>query len=342
MRKVQWGVLGVAGIATRRVIPAMKHCENGEVAAIASRSLAKAQAAAKEFGIPKAYGSYEELLADPDIEAVYNPLPNHLHVPMSIRAAEAGKHVLCEKPVGLDAADVRKLIAVRDRTGMVVGEAFMVATHPQWLRTAQLVREGRIGKLRFAIGNFGYGNMAPENVRNVKEWGGGGLLDIGCYPIKTSRMIFGEEPVRVAGALVRDPKTGVDVLGSAILEYPSGQCAFTFSTEVGNTQRMQFSGSAGRIEIEIPFNAPTGETSRIIVDDCRDLTGTGRTVEEFAACDQYGIQADVFSKAVREGTAPAVPLEDSVRNMAVIDAIFRAAERGTWEPVETTAAAHPA
>src|SRR5687768_11018641 len=205
MQKVRWGVLGVARIATVKVIPAMQRGAYSEVIGIASRDRAKAEAAARELGIPKAYGSYEEMLADPEIEAVYNPLPNHLHVPLSIRAAEAGKHVLCEKPLALHVAEARHLISARDRTGVLIGEAFMVQTHPQWMRAIELARGGRIGRLRYAVGYFGYFNVDPENVRNVRSYGGGALFDIGCYPLKTSRMVFGEEPRRVAATLTRDP-----------------------------------------------------------------------------------------------------------------------------------------
>jgi predicted dehydrogenase len=333
MQKVRWGVIGVAGIATRRVIPAMKQCEQSEIVAIASRDRAKAEDAARQFGIPKAYGSYAEMLADPEVEAVYNPLPNHLHVPVSTQAAEAGKHVLCEKPIGMNAAEARELLAVRDRTGVIIGEAFMVQTHPQWVRTAELVRSGKIGKLRFAMGSFGYFRSEPENVRNVRAYGGGGLLDIGCYPIKVSRMVIGEEPVRVSATLVRDPKFNTDILTSAILEYPSAHCIFSVSTQVVLHQSMQFFGTTGRIELEIPYNAPTNEVSRLRIDDGRDVMGSGITVEEFAPCDQYTIQADAFSRAIREGGRPPVPREDAIRNMAVIDAVFRAAESGKWEKV---------
>ena len=331
MRKVRWGVLGAARIAINRVVPAMQQGEHSEIVGIASRDRGKAEDTARLLGVPKAYGSYEEMLADPEIEAVYNPLPNHLHVPWTIRAAEAGKHVLCEKPIGLNAGEVRELIAARDRTGVTIGEAFMVQTHPQWVRTVELVRSGRIGKLRFAMGSFGYFRMEPENVRNIREYGGGGLLDIGCYPIKTSRMVFGEEPVRVAATLVRDPDFGTDMLTSAILEYPSGHCVFACSTQVVLHQSMQFFGTTGRIELEVPYNAAPGGTSRIRIDDGRDVFGSGITVEVFAPCDQYTIQGDLFSRAIREGRAPAVPLEDSLRNMAVIDAVFRSAESGNWE-----------
>jgi len=330
MKKIRWGVLGVAGIATRRVIPAMQNGELTEVAGIASRDLAKAEGAARELGIPKAYGSYEELLADREIDAVYNPLPNHLHVPLSIRAAEAGKHVLCEKPIGLDAADARKLLAVRDRTGVTIGEAFMIQVHPQWRRTLELVRCGAIGALRFAMGAFGYYKDDPANVRFIPEYGGGGLLDVGCYPIKTSRMIFGEEPGRVSATLVRDA-AGVDTLASAILEFPSGHCIFNCGMQVAGNQSMQFFGSKARIELEVPYNARPGGTSRLRIDDGRDPFGGGLTVEEFPPCDQYTLQGDAFSRAILDGTPPPVPLEDSVQNMAVIDACFRAAQSGRWE-----------
>lgn len=334
MRKVRYGVLGVARIAVNRVIPGIQAGERSEVAGIASRDVVRAREAAAQLGIPKAYGSYEEMLADPEIDAIYNPLPNHLHVPWSIRAAEAGKHVLCEKPVGLDAAEVRQLIAARDRAGVVMGEAFMVASHPQWLRLIELVRGGRIGKLHSAIGSFSYFKLDPDNIRNIREYGGGGLYDIGCYPIKTSRMVFGEEPVRVTAAITRDPRFGnVDILTSAVLEFPSGHCIFTCSTQVALQQSMRFYGTEGRIEPEIPFNATPGGSSRLILDDGRDLNGGGQVIEEIAPCDQYTLQGDAFSRAIQEGCAPPVPLEDALCNMRVIDAVFRAAETGRAEAV---------
>jgi predicted dehydrogenase len=331
MKKVRWGILGAARIALTKVVPAMLQGELTEIVAIASRDLGKAEAAARALGIPKAYGSYEELVADPEVEAVYNPLPNHLHVPLSIHAAEHGKHVLCEKPIGLNTADAQMLLEARDATGVVIGEAFMIQVHPQWVRTLELVRSGAIGPLRFAMGAFGYYKDDPANVRFVPEYGGGGLLDVGCYPIKTSRMIFGEEPVRVAATLVRDPHSGVDTLASAILEYPSGHCIFNCGMQVVANQSMQFFGTKGRIEIEVPYNARAGGVSRIRIDDGRDPFGGGLTIEEFPPCDQYTLQGDAFSRAIREGTPPPVPLEDSLKNMAVIDACFRAAESGLWE-----------
>jgi predicted dehydrogenase len=330
-RKVKWGVLGAASIAVRKVIPGMQKSEYCDIAAIASRDLAKARAAAGTLKIGKSYGSYEELLADKEIEAIYNPLPNHLHVPWSIKAMEAGKHVLCEKPIALNAAEARTLMPVRDRAGVKIGEAFMVRTHPQWLRTKELIRKGRIGELRAVVGVFSYFNRDAKNVRNNPEWGGGGLMDIGCYPITTSRFMYDSEPLRVSGVLERDPEFGTDRLASAILEFSGGQAVFTCSTQMVPYQRMQFLGTKGRIEIEIPFNAPPDKATRIFVDDGSDVGGTGIKVETIPVCDQYTIQGDVFSKAILENGQVPVPLEDAIANMAAIDAIFRAAESGKWE-----------
>jgi len=329
--KVKWGVLGVAAIAVKKVIPGMQKGAWSEIAAIASRDARKAENAAKSLGIPKSYGSYEALLADPEIEAIYNPLPNHLHVPWSIKAAEAGKHVLCEKPLSLTVAEAKTLLAVRERCGVKIGEAFMVKTHPQWLRTRDLIRKGVIGELRAIVGAFSYFNRDPGNVRNIAEWGGGGMMDIGCYPITTSRFIFGEEPLRVAGLIERDPDFKTDRLASAILEFPSGQAVFTCSTQLVPYQRMQFLGTQGRLEIEIPFNAPPDRATRIFIDDGREVFGGGIRMETIPVCDQYTVQGDVFSRAIREGGEVPVPLEDAIANMAVIEAVFRAGESGQWE-----------
>ncbi|HTP87996.1 MAG TPA: Gfo/Idh/MocA family oxidoreductase [Bryobacteraceae bacterium] len=331
--KVRWGVLGAANIARRKVIPGMQGGRWCEIAAIASRDLARARAAADEAHIAKAWGSYEDLLADPEIDAIYNPLPNHLHVPWSIRAAEAGKHVLCEKPIALNAAEVRPLIEARDRTGVKIGEAFMVRTHPQWLRAREIVRAGGIGELRAVVGAFSYFNRDPKNIRNIAEWGGGALMDIGCYPIVTSRFIFGAEPRRVSATIERDPDLQIDRLTSAVLEFPTGHAVFTCSTQMSPHQRMQILGAKGRIELEIPFNAPPDRPTRILVDTTGDLFGRGIRVEEFPICDQYGIQGDLFSRAILDNTEVPTPLEESIANMAVIDAVFRAAAEGAWVPV---------
>jgi predicted dehydrogenase len=332
LRKVRWGVLGVASIAVRRVIPAMQKGDWSGVVAIASRDLHKAESAAQALDVPKAYGSYEELLADPAIEAIYNPLPNNLHVPWSIRAAEAGKHVLCEKPLSLTAEEAKTLLAVRDRTGVKIGEAFMVRTHPRWLRTRELVRAGRIGQLRVISASFSYFNRDAANIRNTPECGGGALLDIGCYPVTLSRFMFGEEPSRVLGLVEIDPDMKTDRLTSAILEFPSGQTVFTCSTQLAYHQRMTLLGTTGRIEIERPINPPNDQPIRILIDDNpSDPTGAGTTAETIGACDQFTIQGDLFSRAIREGGEVPVPLEDSIHNMRAIDAIFRSAESGKWE-----------
>jgi predicted dehydrogenase len=334
MPKIRWGVLGVAGIAVNKVIPAMQQGADTEITAIASRDLAKAQRAARDLGIARAYGSYEELLADREIDAIYNPLPNHLHVSWSIRAAEAGKHVLCEKPIGLSVDEAKKLRDVRDRTGVKIGEAFMVRTHPQWIKALDLVRSGRIGELRSMMGFFSYSNPDPANIRNILPYGGGGLMDIGCYPIFTSRLIFGTEPTRVAAVIERDPHMKIDRLTSAILDFPAGQSIFTCGTQIVPYQRMQIFGTRGRIEIEIPFNAPPDRPCRVVLDDGRDLFGVRAETHEIPMCDQYTVQGDLFSRAVRDGGDVPVSLESSIRNMAVIDAVVRAAESGKWEDVQ--------
>jgi predicted dehydrogenase len=333
MRPVNWGIISTALIGTEKVIPAMQKSKHCRIQAIASRAPALAQKWAKELGIPKAYGSYEALLADPEIEAVYNPLPNHLHVPWSIKAAEAGKHVLCEKPIALDAKEAQQLVAARDRTGKLITEAFMVRGHPQWLRARELVRQGKIGELRAIQGLFSYFLTDPNNVRNKADIGGGGLYDIGCYPIVTSRFLFGAEPTRVVGLIERDPVLKIDRLASAILDFPKGQASFVCATQLVPYQRMQICGTTGRIEIEIPFNAPPDKPCRIFFDDGRALGGESAQEETFAICDQYAIQGDLFSEAIRTGKPVEFPLEDSVRNMRVIDAIFRSAKTGRWESV---------
>jgi predicted dehydrogenase len=330
-KKVQWGVLGVAAIAVRKVIPAMQRGEWSEIAAIASRDLNKAKQAAKELGIPKAYGSYEELLADPDIEAVYNPLPNHLHVPWSIKAAEAGKHVLCEKPISMTMEEALSLLAVRDRTGVKIEEAFMVRTHPQWRGAVEQIKSGKIGKVRSISGCFSYNNRDPKNIRNIREYGGGGMMDIGCYLIFTSRFIFGEEPTKVFGVIEEDPDLHTDVLSSGVLYFPSGHSVFTCSTQIVPYQKVQIFGTNGRIEIEIPFNAPPDRPCRINIDDGSDPSVRSAEVVEYPTTDQYTVQGDLFSQSVREGKELPVPLEGSIRNMAVIEAVFRSAKSGKWE-----------
>jgi predicted dehydrogenase len=329
---VRWGVLGAGRIAVNSVIPAMQRSTATPVVAIASRDLAKARAAAASLGIPRAYGSYEELLADPEIEAIYNPLPNHLHVPWSIQAAEAGKHVLCEKPLALSADDARRLLAVRERSGVCLGEAFMVRTHPQWLRVRELVRSGRIGNIRVVAGHFSHNRYRPEDPRNRVEWGGGMLLDLGCYPITLSRWLFGAEPLEATAVLERDAD-GVDGLTSGLLRFPAGQATFTCARRMVPFQRVQVFGTLARIAVEIPFNAPPDRACRILVDEGRDFTEGQAEVITLPAVNQYTLQGERFAEAVRGLGEVPVGLEDAIANMAVIDALFRSAESRRWEPV---------
>ena len=335
---VRWGVLSTAKIGREKVIPAMQRGRMCNVVAIASRDLDRAKQVATDLKIPKAYGSYEGLLADPEIEAIYNPLPNHLHVPWSAKAAEAGKHVLCEKPLALTAEEAQTLIAVRDRTGQVIEEAFMVRHHPQWRRVRELIREGRIGRLRATQGFFSYTNLDPANIRNRADIGGGGIYDIGCYPITTSRFVFEAEPNRVMALIERDPEMKTDRLATAILDFDEGQASFVCSTQLVPYQRMQVFGTAGRIEVEIPFNAPPDRPCQVFVDDGSGAPSTSSAViETFETMDQYTAQGDDFSMAVRTGEPLEFPVENAVRNMRILDALFRSGESGQWERVEATA-----
>jgi predicted dehydrogenase len=326
MRKINWGVLGAAKIGINKVIPAMQASRHGSVTAIASRDGDKARAAAKQLGIPKAYGSYEELLADADVEAVYIPLPNHLHVPWAIRSLAAGKHVLCEKPIGLNAAEAQLLIdTAREYPRLKVMEAFMYKHHPQWQLARKLVKEGQIGELRTIHSFFSYRNLDPNNIRNIAAVGGGGLMDIGCYNISLSRFIFDAEPRRVLGLMDLDPAMRTDRLTSGVLEFQKGTATFTCSTQLASCQQVNIFGTEGRIEIEIPFGPPPDHACKIRLQ--RGPAVSELTVE---AVDQYAVQADLFALAViGDGPVPT-PLEDALANMKVIEAVVQSARRGAW------------
>ena len=331
MKKIRWGVLSTARIGTKTVIPAMQLGEYCTITAIASRQLEKARVVAGKLGIEKAYGSYEELLTDPDIDAVYIPLPNHLHVPWTIKALNAGKHVLCEKPIGLNAAEAQKLLGVaRKFPRLKVMEAFMYRHHPQWQWAKQKVTEGKIGEVRTIQTFFCYHNTDPDNIRNRADIGGGGLMDIGCYCISLSRFIFGAIPWRVCGMMEEDPNMKVDRLTSAILEFSSGTSTFTCATQLVPYQRVNIFGTKGRIEIEIPFNAPSDRP-------CKLWYGEGNRIEEVVLeiCNQYTIQGDLFSRAVLQDREVPVPLEDAVANMQVIEALISSARKRKWVNLET-------
>ncbi len=326
MRKVRWGILSTARIGREKVIPAMQMGAYCDVHAIASRDRNRAREAARRFGIPRALGSYEELLGEADIEAVYVPLPNHLHVAWSIKALEAGKHVLCEKPLGLNAADARKLEAASQmRPELKVMEGFMYRHHPQWQRAKLLIDRGTIGELRAIQCFFAYYNVAPGNIRNRADAGGGGLMDIGCYPVSLARFLFEAEPLRVCGVMELDPVFKTDRQVSGIMVFGAGTATFTCGTQLASYQRVNILGTDGRIEIEIPFNAPADQP-------CRMWYQSGIQIEEIQLeiCDQYTIQGDLFAKAILDDTPVPTPLSDAVANMQVIDALVLSAQSGSW------------
>jgi predicted dehydrogenase len=323
---VRWGVLSTAKIGVEKVIPAMQAGRFSRVEAIASRDLSQARKVAGRLGISRAYGSYEKLLADPEVDAVYIPLPNHLHVPWSVKALEAGKHVLCEKPIGLNAAEAEELSAAsRLAPGLKVMEAFMYRQHPQWQRARQLVREGEIGELRTVGSFFAYYNVDPNNIRNRADLGGGALMDIGCYCISLARWLFNAEPKRAVGLMELDPEFRVDRLTTGILDFGNGTSTFTCATQLAHYQRVQILGTEGRIEIEIPFNPSPDRRTRIW-----HQRKNGVHEIAFAPVDHYTLQGDAFSLAILEDRPVPTPLSDAVANMKVIEAIVHSARRGGW------------
>lgn len=332
-KPVRWGILSTARIGREKFIPGIKRSRTGEAYAIASRDADRARSVADELGIAKAYGSYEDLLADPDVDAIYNPLPNHLHVPLTIQAVEAGKHVLCEKPIALDAEEARQLTGLPgDR---LVAEGFMVRSHPQWIRAREIVRSGEFGDLRAIQSFFSYFNDDPENIRNKPDIGGGALLDIGCYPIVAGRYFFDAEPVRALSLIDRDPVLGTDRLSSAILDFGNGRrLDFTVSTQLVPYQRVNLCGTKKRLEIMIPYNAPQAEAVTIRTDD-GSMLGDGSAVpERIAESDQYAELADTFGNAVLgKADLPYGP-EDAVRNMVILDALFESEKRDAWVSIQ--------
>lgn len=331
-KKVRWGVISTARIGMEKVTPAIMQAPNCEVVAISSRNLASAQKAAAQLGIPKAYGSYEEMLADPDIDAVYNPLPNHLHVDLTLAAAKAGKHVLCEKPMALNASDAARLNdCPKD---IIVAEAFMVRYHPQWHRVLEIVQSGELGEIRGVRAVFSYMNLDPNNVRNQPDIGGGGIMDIGCYPVTAARYFLGAEPQRVVSLVDRDPTFGTDRLASVIADFGGGkQVSFMVSTQLAANQSLEILGTKGRVEILIPFNAPPHKTTAILVDDGSELGGHMARREIIPACDQYTEQAIAFADAVLGGKSLAYGIPDAIQSMKILDAIFESEKTGAWAQV---------
>ncbi len=327
MRKVNWGVISTAKIGTANVIPAMQSGEYCNITAISSLDINKAKTAAAELNIPKAYGSYEELIADPEIEAVYNPLPNHLHVPYTIKALKAGKHVLCEKPISMDTKEAELLISeTKKYPKLKVMEAFMYKFHPRTQKIKELVDSGAIGELRTIQSHFSYSNLDPNNIRNKADIGGGGLMDIGCYCISYPRFLFNDEPISAVGSVEFDPVMKIDRITSGMLEFKEGTATFTCSTQLFPYQSATIFGTKGKIEVELPFNAPSDKETKISLY-------TNDKVETYTIdiYNQYTLQGDEFSKAIINDTKVPYPIEDALNNMKVIDAIFKSKKSNSWE-----------
>ncbi len=327
MTPVRWGILSTAKIAREKIIPALRESGLHEIVAIASRTVESARAAADKFGIATAHGSYEALIADPNVEAIYNPLPNHLHVPLTLAAVRAGKHVLCEKPFAIHASE---LDVLRPYASQVhVREAFMVRHHPQWSAVRELVRAGEIGTLRFMQVPFCYFNDDPANIRNAADIGGGAMYDIGCYAITAGRWFFEATPQRVVGMIDLDPRFQTDRLASALLDFGGGrQLALTVSTQAVRYQRVQLVGTLGRIEIEMPFNPGEGATTRYVV---QSAGSTELRAVMLPGANQYALQCDAFAHAVRSETPTAAALDDAAINLRVIEAVFASAKSGRVE-----------
>ncbi|MBI1249721.1 gfo/Idh/MocA family oxidoreductase [bacterium] len=329
MSKVRWGVLSTAKIGTQKVIPGMQRGTYCEVAGIASRSLENARAAADKLHIPKAYGSYEALLEDPDIDAVYIPLPNHMHVSWAIKAIHAGKHVLCEKPIGLNVEEARQLAetAYQNRK-LKVMEAFMYRHHPQWQKAREIVRSGGIGTPVSIQSFFSYYNNNPTDIRNNTEWGGGGIMDIGCYPISLSRFILEGEPEKVIASVTRDEEFKTDVVASVMIDFGGIISSFTCGTKIAPYQRVHIHGDEGRVEIQIPFNAPADRPCILWHQQGEEITEI-----KIPTADQYTVQGDLMSQAILDDTEVPTPISDAVANMEVIEAIFRSERNHRWESV---------
>ena len=332
MEPVRWGVISTARIGVAKVLPGMLRSRELKILAIASREEKRAKRWAKKLGIPRAYGSYEALLADPEIEAIYNPLPNHLHVPLTLAAVRAGKHVLCEKPIAITAAEAEVLRELPpDR---LVAEAFMVRNHPQWQEARKRAQSGALGEVRAIQVFFSYHLVDPANVRNQADIGGGGLLDIGCYPVVVARYIFGAEPLRAIALIDRDPNFRIDRVTTGIVDFGQGRrLDFTVSTQSVDHQRVDIVGTKGRLEVPIPFNAPQGRATRLYLDKGQKLGGAGAKSIPIRAADQYRLQGEAFSRAVRGIEPLAYGIEDSIRQMRVLDALFRSTETGRWETI---------
>lgn len=329
---LRWGILSTAKIGRTKVIPAIANSATNSVVAIASRDFQSAALCAQELAIAKHYGSYQDLLDDPDIDAIYNPLPNDMHVAWSIAALKAGKHVLCEKPLGLNAADAQLLLeASRAHPNLRVMEAFMYRFHPQWQAVQNWIAEGLIGQVRAVQTVFSYNNHEPNNIRNNPAAGGGALMDIGCYGISVARWIFNTEPVRVVGQLDFHPEYQVDQLALLNMDFNHGAMASVLcgtKTEAG--QSVYISGTQGSISIERPFYCIDEEPNTVVVRIDGEVTR-----HQFPGQDQYQFMVEAFAASCRNLRDVPTPLSDAVCNMAVIDAAFASAASGQWQSIKS-------
>lgn len=333
MKKIKWGILSTSNFAIQKIIPALKYCKHSELVAITSRDINNAKQIAKQNNISIAYGSYEELLKDTNIDAIYIPLPNHMHTEWSIKVMNAGKHVLCEKPLALNTADIQLMIDARNKNKVKAGEAFMVKTHPQHLKVKDIIQQGELGEIKMIHGFFSYYNTNPENIRNIAEFGGGSLRDIGCYPTTLTRFYLNEEPTKVMGLIEKDHQFGTDKMASVIFDFTSIQASFTCSTQLVPYQRMQVYGTKKMLEVIIPFNAPNDTKCFITIND-GDLLSKNIIQHSFDICDQYTIEFDTFSLAIIENKEVPSSFEDAYNNVAVIEAIFRSSKSGKWEDLK--------
>lgn len=321
-KRLRWGVLGCAGIAINSVIPGIQQSKTGQVVAIASRDKSKAEQTARDLSIERAYDSYETLLNDPDIDAVYIPLPNHLHMEWTIKAAEAGKHVLCEKPIALNAEQAQQMVDACEKAGVFLAEAFMYRHHPRYEKIIEMINSGEIGEVRSIHANFTFNNAGDKgNIRFKKEWGGGSIYDVGAYPISVGRLLLGREPHAVTVQALFSPEhDDVDMMASGLIEYDNG-VGLTFDCGMWAQFRNQLEilGSDGRIEVPSAF---VGHADFVVHSN-----DTSRT-ETFPELNAFTLQVDQFANAIHGHEALRFPSQDAVLNMKVIDACIRSAREG--------------
>ena len=328
MEKLKIGVLGVSNHLIKRIVLPLRQTQHCYIEAIASRDISKAKECAETFNINKAYGDYQELLDDASIDMVYIPLPNHMHLEWIEKAAIAGKHILCEKPIALDAEQAQESMDICSRHNVKLMEAFMYKFHPQWIYAKDVVKTKQIGDIKYINSSFAYNNPAPNNIRNIKEYGGGAVMDIGCYAISVPRFILDTEPQKVMGIQVEHDRFGTDILSSAIMDFNGVHSTFNVSTLSHPNQYVEIVGTAGRIRVEIPFNTYVDTKAQILIS-----TGQGDRILDFDICDQYGLMFDAFAQAIKNDKPVPHHPQDAINNMKVIDAVFKSSQSGKWENV---------